>query len=283
MKWVLDLIRRLPSGGVSISWRWDLGRTAARGSMKKRLLTLFRFPVPTVAKDKKIPPSLVAADDTRPKFLVESTDVGFFPNKKKEQPVEFSNYFPSADRSFDGVIRPTSKFQNSSPFGVTVHYTASRNISSTIKELASKNLGYHLIIDRNGAIYQCAELIYQLNHAGRALWNGKSPNREHLAVALVSWGWVKRLAPGAFVSWSGRTIATEECAHRQGQWWDAATPEQELALLKFLRWAILQGVGVSEICGHDECVLPKGRKVDPGGVLSLSMSEIRGLLSESIV
>lgn len=197
--------------------------------------------------------------------------------------MEFPRVFPGASREHQGVVQTVGAFHGGSPRGVTVHYTASRDISSTISTLASKNLGYHLIIDRDGTIYQCAEFTGRLNHAGKALWNGLSPNKAHLAVALISWGLLKELAPGACESWGGKLVATEDCKYRQGQWWDAATTAQELALLKFLRWATIQGIDAGSICGHDESAIPKGRKVDPGGVLSLDMPRLRDLIGEALV
>lgn len=197
--------------------------------------------------------------------------------------MEFPKVFPGASRLHNGLVSTQGKFQDGSPQGVTVHYTASRDISSTVKELASKNLGYHLIIDRDGTIYQCADFSHRLNHAGKAMWDGLSPNQTHLAISLISWGWVKQLAPGAFQSWSGKIVATDDCKQRLGQWWDAATTEQELALLKILRWVIIQGIDAGSICGHDECALPKGRKSDPGGILSLDMPKLRDLIGEALV
>ena len=166
------------------------------------------------------------------------------------------------------------------PAGVTVHYTATRGIVGTIKELATRNLGYHIIIGRDGTVYQCAEFNFRLNHAGKASWKGLSPNREHLAVSLESWGWVTQKPGGIFETWTGVNIPVGEVAERCGKHWDAATSQQELSLLSFLRWAVSQGIDPTNICGHDECAIPFGRKSDPGGVLSLPMPNLREILSD---
>jgi hypothetical protein len=94
---------------------------------------------------------------------------------------------------------------------------------------------------------------------------------------LISWGEVEQLAPGAFESWNGQAITTSEVVRRCGdRWWDAATPEQEKTLLDVLSWLCEKGIDVSQICGHDECAIPHGRKTDPGGVISMTMEELRG-------
>jgi len=112
-------------------------------------------------------------------------------------------------------------------------------------------------------------------HAGKALWGPHSPNRAHLSISLLSWGEVECLAPGAFESWNGQAVTTTEVVERSGAWWDAATAEQEASLVDALVWVVQKGIYVSQICGHDECALPKGRKIDPGGVLSMTMEELR--------
>ena len=191
----------------------------------------------------------------------------------------FPGKYPQSDHAYLGSIVP---FASLDPIGVTVHYTASRGIGGTIKELVNKSLGYHIIIDRDGTVYQCAEFTGRLNHAGKADWRGHSPNREHIAVALVSWGWVKELAPGIYQSWAGTAVDTKDCIERDCRWWDVATNVQELALLRFLRWTTTQGIDPSHICGHDECALPPGRKADPGGVLSINMEKFRTLLQDDL-
>jgi hypothetical protein len=147
--------------------------------------------------------------------------------------MNFPRIFPGVKLSHLDAVAVQDEFQVGCPKGVTIHYTASRNLGSTVKELANKSLGYHLIIDRDGTIYQCAYFSHKVNHAGKAIWNELSPNRTHIAVSLISWGLLKEMAPGAYESWSGKLVATTDCVKRKGNWWDCATKEQELSFSVF--------------------------------------------------
>lgn len=167
--------------------------------------------------------------------------------------------------------------------GVTVHYTADGTVTQTVDALKKAGLGYHVIIDRDGMVYQTTYLSQRVHHAGEASWLGKSPNRHHVAVAVSSWG-VVGLKDKKYTTWAGREIPATEVARRKGNLgpgdynWHAATGAQERALLMFLRWCVMKGISPDAVCGHDECATPKGRKADPGGVLSLTMAEVRNVL-----
>lgn len=169
------------------------------------------------------------------------------------------------------------------PSGVTVHYLAEVSVEAAMKSLRAEGLGYHVIIDRDGSLYQTCYFSHKVAHAGVAKWNGKSPNSNHVAVAVASWGAVG-LKEKKFYSWAGHEIPSSQVARRQGNrsdtlyHWHAATQPQEATLMMFLRWCVSKGVKPDEICGHDECALPEGRKADPGGVLSLTMKELRETL-----
>jgi len=171
------------------------------------------------------------------------------------------------------------------PKGVTVHYTADGSAQGAIKALRAEGLGYHIIIDRAGAIYQTCYFSHSVAHAGVAKWNNRSPNREHIAVALVSWGAVAKKGD-EFVAWTGAPIQASQVARRPGNLsnslyhWHIATPQQEASLTMFLRWCILKGISHKDICGHDEAAIPAGRKADPGGVLSKLMAELRDEVSQ---
>lgn len=191
----------------------------------------------------------------------------------------FPETYPRADRRYLGALKGVSDLK---PSGVTVHYTADRDLQRTIRALAARDLAYHLIVDRDGTVYQMVPLTKTVWHAGKATWGSASPNRSHLSISLMSWGEVERLAPGAFETWNGLAIPTADVEDRRGAFWDAATPAQEVALVEALVWACGLGIAVGNICGHDECALPKGRKIDPGGVISKTMEELRAAVAHRL-
>lgn len=180
---------------------------------------------------------------------------------------------PSISRNFYGFLKGVAPMD---PEGVTVHYTADRDPMRTIKSLQQAALAYHYLIDNFGTIFHLVDVHERVNHAGKALWNGRSPNRTHIAVALLSWGRLTKQDDGTIRTWNNIRIPESGTAFRLNAYWDKASEIQELALLALLRKLCYEeGIDATDICGHDECAIPSGRKTDPGGVLSRTMAEIR--------
>jgi len=164
------------------------------------------------------------------------------------------------------------------PQGITIHYTADDDINRVCDSLEKKNLGYHLIICKNGSVIQKCYLNKRANHAGAAKWRGLSPNKTHIAIALLNWGLVEERMSGGdcyYSTWSSARVEKEDVVFRQNSFWEKATDEQEQALDKMLKWFVAIGIDPQNICGHDECATPPGRKIDPGGILSKDMPTIR--------
>lgn len=192
------------------------------------------------------------------------------------------------DRLFDAEFdpTPTSSPAVGAPFsspasGVTVHYTASSDVPGTVRELVARSLGYHLIIDRDGTLYRMASFGMKLAHAGIATWRGESPNARHLAIAVVSLGFLDangRAFEGSVVPPFMRMLRAGN-VDKTPRLWHVANTSQEKRLTDVLVWFVQHGMPAENICGHDECALPLGRKSDPGGVLSWPMQELRSLVA----
>jgi N-acetyl-anhydromuramyl-L-alanine amidase AmpD len=183
------------------------------------------------------------------------------------------------------IVQPdilnVGRWEHGMPLGITIHHSAERGLVKTVKSMVRTKLGYHILIARDGTAHQTAYMDRVVNHAGEAMWNNFSPNRNHLAVSLLSWGELAYDKDKVLKSWVGTVIPAVEGAHRPANngtmaWWDAATAPQEIELMRFIHWAIKTfNINPKNICGHDECALPKGRKTDPGGVLPYTMKDLR--------
>lgn len=177
------------------------------------------------------------------------------------------------------------EFPHGSPLGITLHYTADNSAETAVKVLMAEGLGYHIIIERDGSVWQMTSFNRTCWHAGKATWLGRSPNHHHIAIALVSWGLLSK----DLKSYSNVAIASEEIVYRpdninaQMHHWQSATAAQLASLQTLLTWLIKHGIDPSHICGHDEAAIPFGRKMDPGGVLPMTMSELRKSLKENNV
>jgi N-acetyl-anhydromuramyl-L-alanine amidase AmpD len=193
---------------------------------------------------------------------------------------EFPPLFPKVDYIISPKDMSKEDFVSGRPEGITLHYLADRSVNRAHRTLVDGGLGYHIVIDRMGSVYQLAFLNRRVNHAGKAVWLGKSPNRQHIAIALASWG-ILTIKKGAFYSWAGIKIPPSEAVARPSNVdgktyvWDAATEKQEAKLLEILRWFVVLGINPEDICDHSECAVPVGRKLDIGGVLSVTTHEIR--------
>lgn len=187
------------------------------------------------------------------------------------------------------IVHPTlfarTKFGPSGPTGITVHYTADPTVEGALQSFGADGYCYHLIVDRDGKVTQSAYCDSGTWHAGNAKWNGQSPNRSHIAVAVVGWGKLDQDPQHGWVSWAGTAVDPSEVVQRPDNLtgavgaWQACTPAQEASLEQVLRWGIANGIKPENICGHDEAAVPAGRKDDPGGALSRTMPELRAYLS----
>lgn len=178
-------------------------------------------------------------------------------------------------------IKPQFQRYMPDPEGVTIHYTAGGSPESSITYLKAQNYGYHLLIDREGAIHQMYYLDSTCSHSGNAYWQGKSPNRYFISIALCNYGKLISRKGGVIANAYGRIMKNH--AFRYGEHWEPCTPEQESALLDVSLWLCNNlNINPDNVCGHEECAVPAGRKIDPGGALSFSMPEFREMLRQEI-
>ncbi len=188
------------------------------------------------------------------------------------KPENLSNLFGQGGWSWDN------------PVGVTIHYSADRKIDRAITWLKSQNFGYHIFIDRDGTLHQTCHFNQRVNHAGNSRWKGLKNNFHHIAVCIASWGLLE-CRDEKFYTWSKKTLHLESVVMREDykgniKAWDKATVEQEASLHVLLTWLVANGIESESICGHDESCIPEGHKSDPGGILSLSVKEIRDYFSK---
>lgn len=189
--------------------------------------------------------------------------------------------YPFAKLHEDVIENGVGEFESGKPLGITVHYTAGGSATSSIDYLRTTTLRYHLLIDRNGEVYQMVYLDRKVNHAGNASWAGLSPNSNHIAIAIANWGKLEE-SGGQYQTWARKSLQHTQVARRPFNilegiaYWERAPLVQERALLACLRWLIKHnGIRAEHICGHDESTL---RKIDPGGSLRHKMSEIRRIV-----
>jgi hypothetical protein len=209
---------------------------------------------------------------------------------KKEVPVEEErlsdrpqdlDFDPPRFETVKGIkYKEIGKYQTPSGMfeGLVVHYTVSgrarKNAIGVVSYMASKNIGC-MVMDEDGIIYIPEDFDVLRDaafHAGKSSWNGKEGLSRYFAgMEICCWG---RSDRSSKIYTRHVNRKTENMAEG---WYEPYTVAQERALENFVKWArsVNPEFKIENLVGHDE-VAP-GRKTDPGGSLSMSMSSFRGL------
>jgi len=190
-------------------------------------------------------------------------------------------------------MKSRGKYKNGYPEGAVVHFTSGRsllgakNAKNTV-EGGIKNGYMFFVIDKDGLVYQNFPLSDWGYHAGKSQWPslGESLSSKLVGIEIANAGSVKPLN-GKFVSWFGeiydpsvvRTILKKRDALDCVGHFHKYTEAQETSLIALLSWLHKNNPSVfklDNVIGHHEC--SPGRKNDPGGSLSMSMTALRAKL-----
>ncbi|WP_269792809.1 peptidoglycan recognition family protein [Stenotrophomonas sp. Iso1] len=147
------------------------------------------------------------------------------------------------------------------PKAVVLHRTQSSTIESPLKSFES-GIGTHFIIDKDGAVHQCASLLMRTAHVGRirsrCYESASCPVEE--ARMIKSWGWAparlhdhekSKTYPHRFPM-NEDSVGVETVASFDGTSWERPTPAQEKsikALIQLLQR--LYGLTDSDVHEHD--------------------------------
>ena len=132
----------------------------------------------------------------------------------------------------------------------------------------------HLLIDRDGAIWQIVPFDKKARHAGESQWKGlTSLNQYSIGIEIANYGWLDRQGDGSFKRpETSRFKAKDVTIGRmpggtEEKGWENYTAEQ-LASVEAATLALLDHYpAIREIVGHQE--IAPGRKFDPGPAFPL--------------
>lgn len=132
----------------------------------------------------------------------------------------------------------------------------------------------HLVIDRDGSIWQIVPFDRQARHAGVSHWRGLTRlNRYAIGIELANYGWLDRHGDGSF----GRSdtprfdpadVVVAPMPHLgeahlgEDKGWEPFPEVQLTALERVVRALLRRYPTIAEVIGHQD-VAP-GRKFDPG-------------------
>lgn len=144
-------------------------------------------------------------------------------------------------------------------FGV-IHYTAGGSVAGALRALTAKDSDFvsaHVLIGRDGSVYQTVPFDQIAYHAGKSAWQGYTGlNTRSLGIELVNPGWRR---PGYDYAWP-----SIKACHANGgaklDWY--LYPDAQIASLVQVMRALRASYATREWVGHDQ--IAPGRKSDPG-------------------
>lgn len=163
------------------------------------------------------------------------------------------------------------------PTGVVVHATAGGSGRATAGWARDTPQGrsWHLLLERDGTLYQQVPLTHQAWHAGRSSWAGRADlNAWTVGVELANHLLLERAGDTFFSDLGGRrapyhgptpvhgVLRFDGLTPTEG-WWEPYPEAQLRALDALLGRLAALGLG-TQLVGHDEVAVPAGRKLDPG-------------------
>jgi len=151
---------------------------------------------------------------------------------------------------------------------LVVHFTAGATAKSSIESMRERGLSAHLVIDRDGTIYQCRPFNIRCAHAGVSRWVDPKTGIRYDGLNGCSIG-IELANAGndtGALSWARKQpgFASIRAKHRNGgpeQEWESFYPPQLTALFEASK-LLVKRYNLDDLTSHD-CIAPE-RKEDVG-------------------
>lgn len=152
---------------------------------------------------------------------------------------------------------------------IVIHYTAGASAISSAKYMANDNTlaSAHLVIARDGKIYQLVDFATQAWHAGKSQMLGKTgQNAYSVGIELDNAGLLHE-KDNRYYTWFGKRVSDSQVIKLVNPqtgfhaWWQVYT-EIQLNTLKSIIGLLLYHYRFKRIVGHNEISL--SGKIDPG-------------------
>lgn len=127
----------------------------------------------------------------------------------------------------------------------------------------------HLVIDRDGSIWQIAPFNRMTRHAGTSSWRGlTSLNQYSIGIEIANYGWLDRQGDGSYKRSDTKRFAAQDVmvaampGSSEIKGWENYTAEQLQAVEQVTQALLAHYPSIVEIVGHQD--ISPGRKFDPG-------------------
>lgn len=172
-----------------------------------------------------------------------------------------------------GVLRPRL---------LLLHYTAGRSAESAVATLCNpaSKASAHLVIARDGHIYQLLPFDVVAWHAGVSQWMGLSGLNQHaIGIELDNAGQLRRVGQG-YVSWFGKVYSENEVLLAEHQHGGGVMPwhtytEVQIERVREVAELLVSHYALEDVRGHDD--VARGRKLDPGPAFPMASVRSRAL------
>lgn len=166
------------------------------------------------------------------------------------------------DQLEGGASMPVRRF-------LVIHFTSGATGQSSInfwKSPEAKGACAHLVIDRDGTVFQCRPFNRTCGHAGKSKWKGfDGLNSCSIGIELANAGDGANEDGTAFESHKFRCPAgVKKARHKSGgpvTWWEVY-PEAQVAKCIEVAQALVARYKLDDVVGHED--IAPDRKNDPG-------------------
>jgi len=169
----------------------------------------------------------------------------------------------------EGAIRRPIPGGNPMPVRrfLVIHFTSGASAESSIefwRTPAAKGASAHIVIDRDGTIFQCRPFNTTCGHAGKSSWRGfTNLNSCSIGIELANAGDDEKLA----TKWGKFSVTAK---HKNGgplQKWEGY-PLAQLAACEAVSKALVTRYKLDDVIGHED--IAPTRKYDPGPAFPMS-------------
>jgi len=169
----------------------------------------------------------------------------------------------------------TAKFAPSMLDTIVLHYTAGRSALSSAKYLVKPNVkaSAHLVVGKEGEIYQLVPFDTISWHAGKSSYKGRSGfNKYSIGIELDNAGPLTKSGT-QYMTWFGESRQAEEVIEAKQRneasprFWERYTKAQIEAVEQVCEVLAEKYPAIDSILGHEE--IAPGRKLDPGPAFPL--------------
>lgn len=149
---------------------------------------------------------------------------------------------------------------------LVIHFTAGASALSSInfwRTPAAQGASAHIVVDRDGTIYQCRPFNRTCGHAGASKWKDPKTGIEYTRLNSCSIG-IEIANGGDSYPTKFSKFTPVNARHKNGgheKTWERYTPEQ-IAAVRELSKALVKRYNLDDVVGHED--IAPSRKNDPG-------------------